>query len=84
MVNPERVRQLPNPFRVQNNYCDCIPRVVAALQPWAEISERLRRIQTAEFLVNQQLTLDCGDLCVNHDGPILDERLRPAFDSIAE
>jgi hypothetical protein len=24
-------------------FCDPIPKVVAALQPWAEISERLRR-----------------------------------------
>ena len=32
-----------NPFRVTEKYCRDVPRVVAALQPWAEISERLRR-----------------------------------------
>src|SRR5919205_2319637 len=40
--NPERVRQLANPFRVQAIlFAD--PMVVASLQPWAEISERLWR-----------------------------------------
>jgi len=42
MTNPERVRQAPNPFRVWWFFA-CFHRVVAALQPWAEISERLRR-----------------------------------------
>src|SRR5215204_2226439 len=41
--NPERVRRLANPFRVSVHFWEFIPRVVAALQPWAEISERLRR-----------------------------------------
>src|SRR5215217_2096489 len=41
-LNPERVWHLANPFRVDMN-SGCIPRVVAKLQPWAEISERLRR-----------------------------------------
>ena len=40
--NPERVRQPANPYRV-NFYFNGGPKVVAALQPWAEISERLRR-----------------------------------------
>jgi hypothetical protein len=42
VLNPERVRQPPNPFRVcsQLNLC---PRVLTPLEPWAEISERLRR-----------------------------------------
>ncbi len=38
-----------NPFRVRNDF-SIDPRVVAALQPWAEISERLRRI---EFKLNR-------------------------------
>jgi|GEM_PF-3496399 len=41
-TNPEGVRQLPNPFRVQSYFLPR-PRVVAALQPWAEIGQRLRR-----------------------------------------
>jgi len=32
-----------NPFRVSFQFLISIPRVVATLQPWAEISERLRR-----------------------------------------
>jgi hypothetical protein len=35
--NPERVRCERNPFRVQRTFFG-VPRVVAALQPWAEIS----------------------------------------------
>src|ERR1044072_7686725 len=42
--NPERVRQLPNPFRVTSEIRDSDPMVVAALQPWALISQRPRRI----------------------------------------
>src|ERR1044071_10325070 len=40
--NPERVPPAANPFRV---YCafGSEPRVVAVLQPWAKVSERLRR-----------------------------------------
>jgi hypothetical protein len=34
---------MPNPFRIQRRVLLIDPRVVAALQPWAEISERLRR-----------------------------------------
>jgi len=34
---------MPNPFRVYMLFA-LDPRVVAALQPWAEISQRLRRI----------------------------------------
>ena len=34
---------MPNPYRV-NKLVLGDPRVVAALQPWAEISQRLRRI----------------------------------------
>jgi hypothetical protein len=40
--NAESVRKLANSFRVENA-SRYLPRVVAALQPWAEISERLRR-----------------------------------------
>jgi len=43
-INPERVRRPPNPFRVNMLFLICLPRVVATLQLWAEISERLRRI----------------------------------------
>src|SRR5690349_9651892 len=44
-LNPERVRQLTNPYRVaiHRRYK---PRVLAPLGPWAEIGERLRRFQT--------------------------------------
>jgi len=51
-LNPVRVRQPRNPFRVGRLLCIRLPRVVAALQPWAEISQRLRRIcsiLTTEF-----------------------------------
>ena len=48
IFNPERIRLDRNPFRVSIFFC-VDPKVVAALQPWAEISERLRRI----FKVNQ-------------------------------
>ena len=40
--NAESVRHEANPFRVYKCLTR-LPRVVAALQPWAEISERLRR-----------------------------------------
>jgi hypothetical protein len=42
-LNPERVRRAANTFEGLSIVL-CDPRVVAALQPWAEISERLRRI----------------------------------------
>src|SRR6185295_13884902 len=42
-TNPERVRQSPNPFRVNASFFIRAPRVLAVLEPWAEISERLRR-----------------------------------------
>src|SRR5829696_9583485 len=42
-LNPEGVRQPPNPFRVWLRFKLC-PRVLAMLEPWAEISERLWRI----------------------------------------
>jgi hypothetical protein len=42
VATQKRVRQLPNPFRVESLIAR-IPQVVAALQPGAEISERLRR-----------------------------------------
>jgi hypothetical protein len=34
----------PNPFRVEYYFLCLDPMVAAALQPWAEISERLRRL----------------------------------------
>ena len=43
-INPERVRQSPNPFRVESEL-EIIPKVLATLEPWAGISERLRRMQ---------------------------------------
>jgi hypothetical protein len=43
LLNPERVRQPANPFRVESHLESC-PRVLAMLEPWARISERLRRI----------------------------------------
>jgi hypothetical protein len=43
-TNPERVRRESNPFRVDRCFYSFDPRVVAALQLWAEISQRLRRI----------------------------------------
>ena len=42
LFNPERVR-LHKPFQGSGLLFVSIPRVVAALQPWAAISERLRR-----------------------------------------
>src|SRR5215204_7812853 len=42
-LNPERVRQSPNPFRVWSRSKITSPRVLTMLEPWAEISERLRR-----------------------------------------
>ena len=44
MLNPERVPLAANPFRVNRRSNGPKPMVVAALQPWAAISERLRRI----------------------------------------
>jgi hypothetical protein len=41
--NPERVRRLANPYRV-SIYLAYKPKVLAALEPWAEVSQRLRRI----------------------------------------
>jgi hypothetical protein len=43
-TNPEGVRRERNPFRVDCCRYSFDPRVVAALQLWAEISLRLRRI----------------------------------------
>jgi hypothetical protein len=42
-MNPERVPLTANPFRV-NGYLCLDPRVLTTFEPWAEISERLRRI----------------------------------------
>jgi hypothetical protein len=42
--NPERVRQPPNPFRVVRAFC-LLTQGSRKLEPWAEISERLRRYQ---------------------------------------
>jgi hypothetical protein len=42
-INPERVSLKANPFRLQVLFV-LVPRVLAALEPGAEISERLRRI----------------------------------------
>src|ERR1043165_83734 len=42
-LNPERVRRERNPFRVDFLFNNLDPRVVAALQLRAEISQRLRR-----------------------------------------
>jgi len=54
--NPERVRQPSNPVRVQNASNMRSPGF-SFLEPWAEISERLRRI----FKLNQYRPLGlCG------------------------
>ena len=44
VLNPERARQPPNPFRVFTTLFVMLPGLSLALQPWAEISQRLRRI----------------------------------------
>src|ERR1051325_10792267 len=41
--NPERVPLVANPFRVDSDLGDD-PRVLATLEPWAGIGERLRRL----------------------------------------
>ena len=40
-----------NPFRVNISFI-CFPRVLAALEPWAEASERLRRLCPGLALTN--------------------------------
>ena len=42
LLNPVRVRLGMNPFRVKI-FLYMVPRVLAALEPWAKISQRLRR-----------------------------------------
>jgi hypothetical protein len=37
------VKAEANPFRVKQLFCDCDPGLSLVLQPWAEISQRLRR-----------------------------------------
>jgi hypothetical protein len=44
-TDSERVWQLANPFQGYKFYY-CLPMVVASLQPWAAISEHLRRLVT--------------------------------------
>jgi hypothetical protein len=39
----------PNPFRVKFIFCLSEPRVLAMLEPWAEISQRLRRLIASTF-----------------------------------
>src|SRR5215510_1810376 len=59
-TNPERVRQLVNPFRVERDSDLVDPRVVASLQPRAEISERLRRICSqfqTDALLGDEMTI---------------------------
>ena len=41
--SPERLNRGKNPFKGFNKRLNWYPKVVAALQPWAEISERFRR-----------------------------------------
>jgi len=38
-----------NPFRVQNGHGELDPGLSLALQPWADISQRLRRFNLAEI-----------------------------------
>jgi len=38
-----------NPFRVQNGHGELDPGLSPALQPWADISQRLRRFNLAEI-----------------------------------
>jgi hypothetical protein len=42
-----------NPVRVNCSFDDLDPRVVATLQPWAAISERLRRISNQLHLAGE-------------------------------
>jgi len=44
VTNPEGVRRLANPFRVQFLFNILIPGLSLRSNAWAEISERLRRI----------------------------------------
>jgi hypothetical protein len=50
-MNPERVGQPPNPFRVEKLIVP-IPRVLAALEPWAEIMQRHRRLLKTIMLLD--------------------------------
>ncbi len=54
--NPERVCRPPNPFRVSSLF-EINPRVVAALQPWAQISERLRRNESRQSLFIRRVSI---------------------------
>src|SRR5215207_8837881 len=61
-LNPERVRQPPNPFRVGRDLKLCPPRVLTMLEPWAEISERLRRnhLNSTDAVPNRKTRLECN------------------------
>ena len=54
-LNPGRVRQPPNPFRVGADVCR-LTQGSRKLEPWADISERLRRI----FKLNHYLRACSG------------------------
>ena len=43
VLNPERVRRVRKPFQGITTLISYVPRVLAMLEPWAEISQRLRR-----------------------------------------
>jgi hypothetical protein len=43
MLNPERVRQSPRTLSGFNRNLGVCPRVLVTLEPWADISQRLRR-----------------------------------------
>ena len=61
-VNPERVRLERNPFRVPTPCGLNDPRVVAALQLWADISERLRRSETSDVCERLRRS-ETSDVC---------------------
>jgi hypothetical protein len=64
--NPERVKAIAEPFQGSMSIQFSAPRVVTTLQPWASISERLRRIhpiQTEALRFSASLWLHFVPLC---------------------
>jgi len=61
-MNPERVRLATNPFRVSIFIFIVYPGLSLALQPWAEISQRLRRYfsRLGSGLLLRRDDLGCG------------------------
>jgi hypothetical protein len=61
-INPERVHSVANPFRVDSQVRWIKPRVLATLEPWAEISERLRRIFVCFSIPQNKLLTATGEM----------------------